>query len=151
MTSHPATGIGAYAELDGTPDAAGRARELVRQVLGSHHPSLNDAALIASELAGNAVAHSRSGQPGGAFLLAIEATADTGDVHIQVRDAGGSGTPAIVAADQASEHGRGLAIIAALASQWGSEPTPVGRTTWARISHAQRTADEADVPEREAC
>jgi len=54
---------GLYAELAGPPHAAREARALVGDLLGDDHPSVDDAALIASELVSNAIAHSRSGEP----------------------------------------------------------------------------------------
>jgi len=150
MTPRPATDFGIYAELDGTPDAPRRARELIRQGLGSDHPSADDSALAVSELVGNAVVHSRSGEPGGTLFLAIETAVGRGDVRIQVRDAGSHDAPAIHAHGPDSEHGRGLAIIAALAAEWGTQSTRTGRATWARIGGRQPAAAQSPVPEREA-
>jgi len=150
MTALPAADFGVYAELDGIPDAPRRARELIRQVLGSHHPAADDSALIASELVANAVVHSRSGEPGGTLFLSIETASGHSDVRIQVRDAGSLDTPAVATNDRDSEHGRGLAIVSALAPEWGSQPTAVGRTTWARIGGREPTAIQPHVPEREA-
>ena len=127
---------GMYAEFDGTPRAARAARDLVRHLLGDSHPSVGDAALAASELVANAVAHTRSGQPGGTLILAIEATARPRSVLIRVRDEGAPTAPVLTTASRSSEHGRGLAIIAALAADWGSEPTGTGRSTWCRLSPA---------------
>ena len=147
MTARPRTGYGAYAELPGTFEAAGRARELTRCALGDDHPSLADVALVVSELVTNSVTHSRSGRPGGTLIVGIE-TAARGEVRVQVRDAGSAGAPVRADADQGSEHGRGLAIIAALADDWGTTAGPAGRSTWARL-RAGRHAGR-DEPEREA-
>lgn len=148
MTTRPPAGSGIYAELDGTFAAPRHARALIRHALG-RHPAADDAVLIASELVTNAVAHSRSGRPGGTLLLAVETTADQADVRVQVRDAGSTGTPGTPAAPD-GEHGRGLAIVAAIASLWGSQPTATGgRTTWAQISRRQSAATESRAPERE--
>jgi hypothetical protein len=36
----------------------------------------------------------------------------------------------------ADEHGRGLAIVGALAADWGTEPTTHGKTVWALLKAA---------------
>jgi anti-sigma regulatory factor (Ser/Thr protein kinase) len=125
--------MGAYAELDGELRAAAEARDLVRAVLGDSHPAVGDAVLLASELVTNAVTHTRSGRPGGTVNIGIEVTAQPPEVRIRVRDAGGHSTPVVGATNVDGEHGRGLAIIASLASDWGTEVTDSGRTTWCRL------------------
>src|SRR5690349_15057854 len=92
MTARPGRTFAVYAELDGSPESARDARALVRHALGDNHPSANDAALIMSELVGNAIAHSRSGQPGGTIIVAVE-TAAPDSVLLRVRDAGGPAFP----------------------------------------------------------
>ncbi len=151
MTRRTRIGSGIYAELDGTPEAAREARRLVGDLLGDDHPSAHDAALIVSELVSNAITHSRSGQPGGTVLVAIEAAAQPGEVRIEVRDAGGPRAPVLTAADPGSEHGRGLAIISALAAEWASETSQAGRATWCRLSTGRGgNVTAARVPDREA-
>jgi len=140
-----------YAELAGTPQAARQARELARQALGEDHPALDDAELIVSELFSNAIAHSRSGHPGGTVAVAVQAPAHPGDVRILVRDAGGPDAPALTADDSDSEHGRGIAVISALATEWGSHTVDGERITWCRLRSGRTPARVADrEPEREA-
>src|SRR5579859_875219 len=140
-----------YAELAGTPRAARQARELARQALGDDHPAVDDAELIVSELFANAIAHSHSGHPGGTVAVAVQAQAQRGDVRILVRDAGGPDTPTHKAADPASERGRGIAIISALATEWGSHTIDGGRVTWCRLGRDMAPARLADrEPQREA-
>ena len=129
MTARRAMTLGLYAELAGTPQASREARALVS----------------------NAITHSQSGQPGGTVAVAMEIAPQSGDVRIQVRDAGGPKTPAPAGTGPDREHGRGLAIVTALAADWGTEAGPAGRATWCRLSTSQRTAAAADrVPGREA-
>jgi anti-sigma regulatory factor (Ser/Thr protein kinase) len=97
------------------------------------------------------IAHSRSGQPAGTVTIAVEMAPQLGDVRIQVRDAGGPEAPVLTTASPGSEHGRGLAIIAALAAEWGSEANPVGCATWCRLSVDRSAAVKAaPIAEREA-
>lgn len=150
MTIRSRISSGVYAELAGTPYATGQARALVGDLLGDDHPSVHDAILIVSELVSNAVTHSRSGQPGGTLIIAVEMAPQPGSVRIQVRDAGGLEAPILTAAGLDSEHGRGLAIITALAAEWGSETSDAGRATWCRLSTSRRAPAAALVREREA-
>lgn len=94
---------------------------------------LAKAVFIVNELAGNAIRHTASGQPGGTYSV----TFSLGDHHlwVAVYDQGGSKTVP-TAGDMElgllAESGRGLAIIAAEAHRWGHGPTPGGgRRTWA--------------------
>lgn len=122
------------AELAGTPESARAARDLVRRALGDRHPSTHDAELIVSELVSNAISHSRSGQPGGKLTVAVEASAESQDVLIRVNDAGAAGQPTLRAPRRNSERGRGLRVVAALATDWGTETSGSGRSTWCRIT-----------------
>ena len=149
MTFRTRISSGVYAELAGTPYAARQARVLVGDLLGDDHPTVHDATLIVSELVSNAITHSRSGKPGGTLIIAVEMAPQPGSVRIQVRDAGGLEAPILTAAGPDSEHGRGLAIITALAAEWGSETTHAGRATWCRLSTSRRAAEAALVPEPE--
>jgi anti-sigma regulatory factor (Ser/Thr protein kinase) len=90
-----------------------------------------------SELAANAVEHTRSGA-GGTFTVAVGRPRD-GMAFVAVTDAGGAGEPAAdgPAADGSgglSEHGRGLAMVAAFSSRWGYRGSARGRTVWAEAT-----------------
>jgi anti-sigma regulatory factor (Ser/Thr protein kinase) len=150
MTFRSRISSGVYAELTGTPDAARQARALIGDLLGDDHPTVDDAALIVSEMVSNAIAHSQSGQPGGTLSIAVEMAPQPGDVRIQVRDFGDLEAPVLTTASPDSEHGRGLAIITALAAEWGSETSHAGHATWCRLSSSRRAAEAAFIPEREA-
>ncbi|WP_017569699.1 ATP-binding protein [Nocardiopsis halotolerans] len=88
--------------------------------------SAQDALLILSELATNALPHSPTGARGGAFLVSVFVSAQC--LRISVRGSGDTRSPALqaVSADPESEHGRGLFLIDALASTWGVENTQRG-------------------------
>jgi two-component sensor histidine kinase len=100
-------------------------------------PLADDLVLMASELATNALVHSRSGKPGGTFTVRAEIRA--GDfARLEVEDQGGEWTGQQPDDD---EHGRGLAIVAALAGDgnWTIEDgnTPGTRVIWAWLNWPQ--------------
>ncbi len=107
----------------GRPDQVSRVRHLVGQRARST-PVADDVVLIASELASNAVRHSRS--RGEEFTVACEVSRQY--VWIAVEDLGG---PWIPPEPDGCHHG--LAIVAALAIRWGVEATLDGCVVWARV------------------
>ena len=91
-------------------------------------PRADEVLVCASELATNAVLHSRSARPGG--TITVHARVQPGDsIRIEVSDAGGPWTTE--PADDDRPHG--LAIVAAYATTWGTTETPTGRTVWAQL------------------
>ena len=124
----------AHMPLAGRLRAAWEARQLVRHVLGEHHPAVDDAVVVASELATNAVVHTRSGEPGGSLTVSVGTSLQPPAVCISVRDEGAADGPVIAREDRESEHGRGLAIVTVLAAEWGTEPRGQGRVTWCRLT-----------------
>lgn len=119
--------------LPGTPQSAGAARQIARQLLGDEHPATETAMLLLSELVTNSVLHSRSGEPGGSVTVAL--CIGPAGILIQVRDDGGPSEPRVsaVAADGA-ERGYGLLLVDVLADRWGTISSPDGRVTWCRVS-----------------
>jgi hypothetical protein len=109
-------------------DAPGAARHFV---IGALHPDsadelLDDAALVVTELATNAVLHARSG-----FTVVVSQAPDR--VRIAVRDASPV-PPAGQPASAVACSGRGLAMVAAVASRWSCEPLGFGKVVWAELS-----------------
>jgi serine/threonine-protein kinase RsbW len=91
-------------------------------------PRADDVILCASELATNAVIHSRSAQPGGAITVYTDIR--PGDyVQIEVHDDGGPWTQPTRDADRP----HGLDIVRSLASQQGTAETSTGRAVWAQL------------------
>lgn len=95
-------------------------------------PAVDDLVLLASELSANAVQHSRSGKPDGEFT--VRARIRSGEyVWLEVEDQGGEWA----SHEKDDEHGRGLAIVAAIAGDgnWGIENgnTCGPHLVWARL------------------
>jgi anti-sigma regulatory factor (Ser/Thr protein kinase) len=91
-------------------------------------PAAGDALLCVSELATNAVLHSRSGRPGGRFT--VRATVRAGSVRVAITDEGG---PWRRERQADGQNGRGLLIVGELASRWGRDEGGTGRTVWVEI------------------
>lgn len=100
----------------------------------------DDAVLSASELVSNAVLH---GEPPMRLSLWIE----NDMLHLAVADHGSEQPRLISAADDAT-HGRGMAIVAMLADQWGVRPFPCtnGKTVWCAFRLASSPPRAASPP-----
>jgi anti-sigma regulatory factor (Ser/Thr protein kinase) len=91
-----------------------------------------DAELVLAEMVGNAVRHARP-LPGGTLCASWEVCG--GCVVVRVTDGGGATRPTVQRQIDVldAERGRGLAIVAAVATEWGADRTGSGYRTWARI------------------
>lgn len=93
--------------------------------------SVSDAVqLIAAELVTNALRH-------GGGTADISLSYRPGVVRVEVRDSG-TGEPRLLKVPVDAESGRGLAIVAALSSDWGVEHHADGKTVWAAVSVPER-------------
>lgn len=87
---------------------------------------LDDALLVASELAANAITHADS-------PCRIRLSLNPATLRIDVIDTG-EGTPEPQPASATAEHGRGLHLVDALTSAWGLEVVPgEGKLVWAEL------------------
>lgn len=103
----------------GRPDRVAAVRAYVADCLtGAGWPTLvADAVLCVDELFANAVRHTRSGEPGGEVAVRVEPVGAAVVCH--VHDQGGPSVPAPGSPQRGGESGRGLPIVAALASACG--------------------------------
>jgi anti-sigma regulatory factor (Ser/Thr protein kinase) len=115
----------------GLPREVAQARHFVAALLADDGPA-EDAVLVVSELASNAVRHSRSGEYGGWFLVIVGFGDDR--VRIEVIDEGGDQEPVLRDVNSQEEGGRGLMLIAACAKDWGVKDRPGGRVVWAELA-----------------
>ncbi|GAB2939338.1 ATP-binding protein [Streptomyces heilongjiangensis] len=116
----------------GLAEEVGHARRFVAALLEERGP-VDDAVLVVSELATNAVRHSLSGAPGGWFVVVVSFGDDSDLVRIEVVDVGGEREPHLRDVTDRDEGGRGLALVAACAKDWGIKSWPDGRTVWADL------------------
>ena len=119
--------------FEGRAEEISRAREFVGFLLPDS-TRRDDAVLIVSELATNAIVHTASGQAGGTFV--VEVTRTTQAVRVAVTDRGRGGTPRTAGRLPPAEvvRGRGLAITATLADRMGRRRNgDAGHVVWARL------------------
>lgn len=121
------TAISAHFEpVDTAPSAARRFAKAALLEWGHSGQALEDAALVISELATNAVQHART-----AFDVFIEPTT-AGAMRVSVRD-GSKAPPVVRTPHWTSDSGRGLQVIAAVATRWGIDPSRRGKVVWAEL------------------
>lgn len=103
--------------FDADPRLGGQVRAWIRSAIRGHDCPVDaaDAAVVVSELFGNAVMH---GPAGGQVLVGYCLWRD--GARLVVCDAGGPGAPRLVDGDQLTEGGRGLRVVDSLAARWGS-------------------------------
>ena len=123
-TAEAARYVGMFA---GVPESVRDVRHAVAAHLSDYPALVDDATLIVSELATNAVLHSRSA--GGFFTVRV--TISGGYLRVEVEDLGGhwaAGPPDVI-------RPHGLSIVEALAEMgnWGIEGDETGRVAWARL------------------
>ena len=87
---------------------------------------LDDAALVLSELVGNAVRHAE----GPTMQVRLRRSGDV--LRLAVHDSSPRPPVARDATDE-DESGRGMLIIEALSVRWGWEPQPGGKAVWAEV------------------
>lgn len=98
----------------GFPEEVARTRRWIRDLLHDT-PHTDDAALIVTELASNALRHSTSGNGDGTFRITL--IRFPGTVTLSVTDSGGSPTaPHVENPTADATHGRGLSLVTALAT-----------------------------------
>jgi anti-sigma regulatory factor (Ser/Thr protein kinase) len=116
--------------------SVGKCRSLARR-LAADEDQAEAAALCVSELVTNALLHSRSGLPGGRVTVSMSLCRRQGGLRISVYDDG----PRTVRPARSepttpgpAESGRGLAIVAAVAADWGiSQPADDQGIAWCVI------------------
>lgn len=99
------------------------ARRAVRLGLaGRHDARLDTVLLLATELMSNAVANAEG-------KVRLHVADDGGPLRVEVTDSCGK-VPKVRAVPPESLHGRGMLLIASLATAWGHFPVPGGKTVW---------------------
>lgn len=105
-------------------------RDFVSRYLGGRRcpaGAVQDTLVCATELAANAVLHSRSGLPGGHFSVQVACAGQS--VRVTVEDSGGPWTER-GNDDMDAERGRGLHVVAGLSADMGIIGDAAGRMAW---------------------
>ena len=96
------------------------ARDFVREQLLDTHVDIDSAVLLTSELASHAVVHTHSG-----YRVTIERHG--GSVRVEFRNDAPAMLPVLRGL---SEGGRGLQLVEAMASRWGTESEAGHKLVW---------------------
>jgi serine/threonine-protein kinase RsbW len=113
--------------------SVGAARRYVRGVLRAHPLAHIDAVeLMVSELATNSVKHADSD-----FKVSINDSG--GEIRVEVRDTG-RGQPVLRFPAPTEPSGRGLRIVEALSTAWGTVDSPHGKTVWFKLPSKAKAA-----------
>lgn len=118
-------------EFRGEPGQLPLARDFVRRYLADRaccSEAVQDILVCTSELATNAVLHSRSGLPGEHFSVEVASYAGQW-VRVTVEDSGGPWAER-GPGDPYAESGRGLHIVSALSADMGITGDASGRMVW---------------------
>jgi anti-sigma regulatory factor (Ser/Thr protein kinase) len=111
--------------------------DLDDQACGVDADFVGDAAAVATELVGNAVRHAAA-LPGGVITVEWQRYPD--GLEIRVTDGGSAQVPVMRVVNPEAVGGRGLAIVATLATRWGVAPAERGRCVWAWLGEASQVA-----------
>ena len=136
--------------IEAVPAARDRVADRARRLgLSLGEELINDLKLLTGELVANSVTHTKA-----ACVVCVRWVGER--LRVEVTDA----DPTWVAPAQAlstDEHGRGLFLVAALATEWGSNPCTAGKVTWFELviptsaeQAATLTSSQGDVPAERA-
>jgi hypothetical protein len=120
--------VARYLELDADSSSPRRARLFVDETtreweLGAVR---DDAALVASELVANAVAHART-------PCRLDMRLDRLGLTIAVRDYDSHGIPGPLACTASGHRSHGLFLVTSISRTWGVSPTENGKSVWALL------------------
>jgi anti-sigma regulatory factor (Ser/Thr protein kinase) len=123
--------------LDPVPTSPAAARRWLRARLDAlGRPQLADVALLlVSEAVTNAVLHART-------AIEVDVQPLGNGIRVEVRD-GSPRPPSRRRHSEAATTGRGLALVASLADDWGWSQQPAGKVVWFEL-HQSRSSWPAD-------
>ncbi|MEU8038766.1 ATP-binding protein [Streptosporangium sp. NPDC049078] len=136
-----------HAEFAATPHSVATVRAWARHLLHTRitATALDDVVLLLSEVVTNSVVHSDSGRTAtGSVTVCLGLGGNM--VHAEVIDDGSATSlPFVRATDLDSDGGRGLLLVEAMATAWGTHHDPeAGTAVWFRLpAHETNSPDEA--------
>ncbi|MFE2856712.1 ATP-binding protein [Streptomyces lavendulae] len=117
------------------PESVAAARTFISRTLQEWHVTshADDILLCASELASNAVKYGSSTE-GGRAVFQVRLDADDTHLRVEVEDGDPLTVPRMNRAAEGETGGRGMAIVASLASAWGFEShAAAGKAVWSEF------------------
>lgn len=129
-------------ELDGDRAGVIEARAFVATLVDRWQLGhlARDGALVVSELVANALVHGRP-------PVELWVSRRPGGLRIEVRDRGEDTVAPPDSGDPLAEGGLGLRVVAHLATRWGSDPLPDGKSVWAELTAVRAASDDPVAPE----
>jgi anti-sigma regulatory factor (Ser/Thr protein kinase) len=120
------------------PQSVSWARSWVRAALTAHglDDYIHTACLIVSELVSNSVQHADSHLIGIVCELADDGMLILGVIDDDQRP------PVMLDASEDDERGRGIALIDAIADEWGCQPSGIGKLVYARLKVPEPAPDK---------
>jgi len=118
--------------LPRTSPSARLARRGVRGVAAAHGVDSTVAELLVSELVGNAVRHSGASDDADAVVLRV--TVDGGVLRVELDDCSERMPELPEGAAEDAESGRGLLLVAELATRWGAQSSAGGKRVWFEVA-----------------
>lgn len=120
----------AHLHLAGHLSEVARARRLTVRLAERAGVDTDDAALLVTELASNALRH---GGPGVDLWLR---PADDGGLRVELVDGHATALPVVQHPGVEAEGGRGLLIVSSLARSWGTDRLSAGKCVWFELGPA---------------
>jgi len=122
----------------GRPDQIAHARDFTRRVLGPC-PVLDEAVLLVSELATNAIEHTATADEGSFHVTIYQGDSS---LLIAVTDDGSDNVPTPAhQGETLAETGRGLELVELIADRWDYCGDGHGRAVWFELSWKQSESD----------
>lgn len=122
------------AHLTASVTVPGEVRALLRRLRGDLSATVYDnARLLASELATNAVRYGAAGAP-----IHVRAGLDDDCLRIQIRNDNGVNRPVVAAGNREHGGGWGLRLVDAIAQRWGSSESEGHTFVWFELEPASR-------------
>ncbi|GHA70737.1 ATP-binding protein [Streptomyces anthocyanicus] len=109
------------------PESVSRARRWFRKFIAPYNPacSIDDCALMISELVTNAICYGSSEDP---WVVRVEWFRQGASLRIEVHNPGFPASVRLRHPDANDAHGRGLLLVDSIADSWHSGPSHLGGT-----------------------
>ncbi|MGV9425077.1 ATP-binding protein [Streptomyces sp. NPDC003656] len=113
--------------LDPTPESVPRARRWFQKFIAPYNPacSIDDCALMLSELVTNAILYGWSDDP---WTVQVEWYRDGNSLRVEVHNPGLPANVRLRSPDASDAHGRGLLLVDSIADSWHVGPSRFGGT-----------------------